>query len=127
MLWEFRDYVLGSCRLLIPPFFIFSIPIGLSWTSGAILYAAFSAYAHQLQHDPPPLRLDVDARPLRSPQIWHVAPQLWPRSRLVGSRLRHVQTGGMADGGRIGNSTAIALAIALVVDRAIQLDTVAPW
>ena len=52
VLWEFRDYVLGSCLLFIPPFFI-SIPIGLAWTAGAVLYAAFSAYAHQLQHETP--------------------------------------------------------------------------
>ncbi|NEQ33772.1 MAG: sterol desaturase family protein [Leptolyngbya sp. SIO4C5] len=52
VLWEFRDYVRGSFVVMIIPFF-FSLEAGLGWTLGAIAYAAFSAYAHQLQHENP--------------------------------------------------------------------------
>lgn len=52
VLWEFRDYVLGSAIAMAIPF-IFSLIAGLGWASGAIVYAAFSAYAHQLQHENP--------------------------------------------------------------------------
>lgn len=52
VLWEFRDYFVGSLVLLIVPFF-FSIEIGIAWVLGAVIYMAFSAYAHQLQHENP--------------------------------------------------------------------------
>ncbi|MEM7796533.1 MAG: sterol desaturase family protein [Cyanobacteria bacterium P01_C01_bin.118] len=52
VLWEFRDYVLGSAIAMAIPF-IFSLIAGLGWASGALVYAAFSAYAHQLQHENP--------------------------------------------------------------------------
>lgn len=52
VIWEFRDYVRGSLVAMVPAFFI-SLPAGLGWTFGAIVYAAFSAYAHQLQHENP--------------------------------------------------------------------------
>lgn len=52
VLWEFRDYVLGSAIAMAIPFF-FSLTVGLGWASGALVYAAFSAYAHQLQHENP--------------------------------------------------------------------------
>lgn len=51
-LWEFRNYVLGTSPVLIPAFFI-SIEAGIAWSIGIISYAAFAAYAHQLQHDTP--------------------------------------------------------------------------
>ncbi|AFY39754.1 fatty acid hydroxylase [[Leptolyngbya] sp. PCC 7376] len=51
-LWEFRNYVLGTCPVMIPMFFI-SLEAGISWASGIVVYAAFAAYAHQLQHDTP--------------------------------------------------------------------------
>ena len=44
--------MLGSLVLLWPPFLI-SLSVGIAWVLGAILYAAFSAYAHQLQHENP--------------------------------------------------------------------------
>jgi sterol desaturase/sphingolipid hydroxylase (fatty acid hydroxylase superfamily) len=49
---EFRDYVQGSFIFMCLPFLI-SIPAGIGWMSGALAFAAFSAYAHQLQHENP--------------------------------------------------------------------------
>lgn len=49
---EFVDYVKGAGIAMVVPL-IFSIPFGLGWLTGALLYAAFSAYAHQLQHENP--------------------------------------------------------------------------
>jgi sterol desaturase/sphingolipid hydroxylase (fatty acid hydroxylase superfamily) len=51
-LQELRNYVLGTSLLIMAPF-LYSWEIGLSWLLGAVSYAAFSAYAHQLQHDNP--------------------------------------------------------------------------
>ncbi|WP_448572656.1 sterol desaturase family protein [Trichothermofontia sp.] len=52
VLWEFRDYVRGSFIAMCIPF-LFSIAAGSGWFLGALVYAAFSAYAHQLQHENP--------------------------------------------------------------------------
>jgi sterol desaturase/sphingolipid hydroxylase (fatty acid hydroxylase superfamily) len=52
VLWEFRDYVLGSAIAILPSFLI-SLTAGIGWTLGALAFAAFSAYAHQLQHENP--------------------------------------------------------------------------
>ncbi len=52
VLWEFRDYMLGSAIAILPMFFV-SLNAGIGWTLGAIAFAAFSAYAHQLQHENP--------------------------------------------------------------------------
>lgn len=52
VLWEFRDYVKGTIVLLLPMFLV-SPAAGIGWTLGGIVYAAFSSYAHQLQHDNP--------------------------------------------------------------------------
>jgi sterol desaturase/sphingolipid hydroxylase (fatty acid hydroxylase superfamily) len=52
VIWEFRDYVLGSLVAIALPF-IWSIEFGLYWATGAVIYAIFSAYAHQLQHENP--------------------------------------------------------------------------
>lgn len=49
---EFRDYVIGS-SLAMGAMFLVSIPAGVGWLLGAIAFAAFSAYAHQLQHENP--------------------------------------------------------------------------
>ena len=51
VLLEFKDYAL-VVPLSFLAFFI-SIPIGISAVAGSIVYAAFSAYAHQLQHECP--------------------------------------------------------------------------
>lgn len=52
VLWEFRDYVLGSAIAMFIPF-LFSMQAGIGWVLGALVFAAFSAYAHQLQHENP--------------------------------------------------------------------------
>ncbi|HEY9619760.1 MAG TPA: sterol desaturase family protein [Crinalium sp.] len=52
VLWEFRDYVRGSAIAMLIPF-LFSAQAGIGWLLGAIAFAAFSAYAHQLQHENP--------------------------------------------------------------------------
>ncbi|NEP51364.1 MAG: sterol desaturase family protein [Moorea sp. SIO3C2] len=52
VLWEFRDYLQGSLIILCPMFFI-SWSAGIGWFLGGLIYAAFAAYAHQLQHDNP--------------------------------------------------------------------------
>lgn len=52
VLWEFFDYVKGSAIAMLIPF-LFSVAAGLGWVAGALVYAAFSAYAHQLQHENP--------------------------------------------------------------------------
>lgn len=49
---EFFDYIKGSFVAIALPFLI-SWQVGLAWACGAIVYAAFSAYAHQLQHENP--------------------------------------------------------------------------
>jgi sterol desaturase/sphingolipid hydroxylase (fatty acid hydroxylase superfamily) len=70
---EFGDYLLPASPLLAPPWF-FGWAIGAGWTLGALVFSAFSAYAHQLQHDSP-----VACRWMRMPvhyvhhrdQMWH--------------------------------------------------------
>ena len=52
VLGEFRDCALGTSPLMGPMFF-FSWRIGLSCLLGGLAYAAFAAYAHQVQHDNP--------------------------------------------------------------------------
>lgn len=52
ILWEFCDYVKGSFIAMCLPFLI-STEVGMGWFAGALIYAAFSAYAHQLQHENP--------------------------------------------------------------------------
>ena len=49
---EFRNYVVGTAPMMAT-MFLFSWQIGLSCTLGGLSYAAFAAYAHQLQHDNP--------------------------------------------------------------------------
>jgi sterol desaturase/sphingolipid hydroxylase (fatty acid hydroxylase superfamily) len=52
VLWEFLDYVKGTFVIMVPMFF-YSLTAGIGWTLGGLVYAAFSSYAHQLQHDNP--------------------------------------------------------------------------
>jgi sterol desaturase/sphingolipid hydroxylase (fatty acid hydroxylase superfamily) len=52
VLWEFRDYVRGSLLVMCLMFF-YSWEAGIGWFLGGLFYAAFSAYAHQLQHENP--------------------------------------------------------------------------
>ena len=46
VLQEFRDYAMVVPLGLIA--FFISIPVGISFMAGSLVYAAFSAYAHQL-------------------------------------------------------------------------------
>lgn len=52
VIWEFRDYLVGSL-VVMGVGFIFSWAAGVGWLLGGLIYAAFSAYAHQLQHENP--------------------------------------------------------------------------
>lgn len=52
VIWEFRDYVKGAAIAMLLPFAI-SLNVGLGWLIGALAFALFSAYAHQLQHENP--------------------------------------------------------------------------
>lgn len=52
VLWEFRDYVRGTVVVFFPLFWV-SWWAGLGWVCGCLAYAAFSSYAHQLQHENP--------------------------------------------------------------------------
>jgi sterol desaturase/sphingolipid hydroxylase (fatty acid hydroxylase superfamily) len=51
---EFWDYLLGGLVLLWWGF-LYSIPVGVGWLSGLLVFAALAAYAHQLQHERPEL------------------------------------------------------------------------
>ncbi len=52
VIWEFRDYVKGAC-IPMCTLFLINLSTGIAWLLGALVYAAFSAYAHQLQHENP--------------------------------------------------------------------------
>lgn len=52
VLWEFRDYVKPTFIIMCLVFFV-SWSAGIGWFLGGLFYAAFSAYAHQLQHENP--------------------------------------------------------------------------
>jgi sterol desaturase/sphingolipid hydroxylase (fatty acid hydroxylase superfamily) len=52
VLWEFLDYVKGTVPIMLLPFLL-SPAIGTGWMLGCLSYAAFSSYAHQLQHENP--------------------------------------------------------------------------
>ena len=49
---EFLDYVKGTVIAMLLPFLISPVA-GWGWLLGALVYASFSAYAHQLQHENP--------------------------------------------------------------------------
>lgn len=49
---EFFDYVKGSFVVMLVPF-LWSWQAGVAWSLGGLVYAAFSAYSHQLQHESP--------------------------------------------------------------------------
>lgn len=52
VLWEFLDYVKGT-GIAMCLLFLASWQAGLAWLLGSLVYAAFSSYAHQLQHENP--------------------------------------------------------------------------
>ena len=51
---EFWDYFVGILPI-IWICFLYSIPAGIGWAAGGIVYALLVAYAHQLQHERPEL------------------------------------------------------------------------
>ena len=77
--WEFVDYVVGACFLL-PAGFIYSVEAGIGFAAGALGYAAFAAYAHQLQHERPELCFWM-VRPVH--QIHH-GEQMWRHNFGIG-------------------------------------------
>jgi sterol desaturase/sphingolipid hydroxylase (fatty acid hydroxylase superfamily) len=52
VIWEFFDYLKGTLLIMGLLFFV-SIEAGIGWFLGGLVYAAFSSYAHQLQHENP--------------------------------------------------------------------------
>ncbi|MEO1672644.1 MAG: sterol desaturase family protein [Cyanobacteria bacterium J06631_2] len=48
---EFRDYAMVVPLSLLA--FVISVPVGITAVAGSLVYAAFSAYTHQLQHENP--------------------------------------------------------------------------
>jgi sterol desaturase/sphingolipid hydroxylase (fatty acid hydroxylase superfamily) len=52
VVWEFLDYVKGTFLVMFLLFF-YSPEAGLGWCLGGLAFAAFSSYAHQLQHENP--------------------------------------------------------------------------
>ncbi|HHN74533.1 MAG TPA: fatty acid hydroxylase family protein [Acidobacteria bacterium] len=52
VVWEFLHYVCGTLPLLPWGFFL-GWAVGWGWLSAGVVYAFFSAYGHQLQHDRP--------------------------------------------------------------------------
>ena len=53
-LGEFFDYAVGTL-IIMPVGFLYSVEAGIGFVAGALAYAAFAAYAHQLQHEKPEL------------------------------------------------------------------------
>jgi sterol desaturase/sphingolipid hydroxylase (fatty acid hydroxylase superfamily) len=49
---EFFGYARGSWPLL-PAGFLYSLGAGVGFMAGGLLYSAFAAYAHELQHEHP--------------------------------------------------------------------------
>jgi sterol desaturase/sphingolipid hydroxylase (fatty acid hydroxylase superfamily) len=49
---EYFDYVRGTWWLMLLPF-LASLPVGIGWLLGANVFAFFSAFSHQLQHEAP--------------------------------------------------------------------------
>lgn len=52
--WEFLDYLLPTLPIMAPAFF-YSWQAGCGFLAGGVSFAAFAAYAHQLQHERPEL------------------------------------------------------------------------
>lgn len=52
--WEFLDYFLPTLPIAGVGF-LYSLEAGIGFAAGAICYAAFAAYSHQLQHEHPEL------------------------------------------------------------------------
>jgi sterol desaturase/sphingolipid hydroxylase (fatty acid hydroxylase superfamily) len=52
VLVEYLEYVRKLCWLMWPPF-VASVPAGIGWLVGTNVFAMFSAFAHQVQHENP--------------------------------------------------------------------------
>ena len=52
VVWEFLDYVKGTF-IVMSLLFFYSLEAGMGWCLGGLAFAAFSSYAHQLQHENP--------------------------------------------------------------------------
>ena len=52
VLMEYWDYIKPLFPLMFPMFLV-SLPAGIGWFIGTNVFAFFSAYSHQLQHDNP--------------------------------------------------------------------------
>lgn len=84
-LGEFWDYVLPAIPVLVLGF-LYSVSAGIGFLVAGILYAAFAAYSHQLQHERPQLCFWVQ-RPVHylhhSQKMWHhnfgISLDLWDR------------------------------------------------
>ena len=82
---EFSDYALPGL-LIAWAGFVFSVPAGIGFALGTIGYAAFAAYAHQIQHEKPELAFWLGA-PIHylhhRENMWHhnfgIGVSLWDR------------------------------------------------
>ncbi|HEX6885973.1 MAG TPA: sterol desaturase family protein [Planctomycetota bacterium] len=70
---ELLDYLVPGLALILPAWLL-GTAIGTGWSLGCVVYAAFLAYAHQLQHDNPSacrwMRMPVHYVHHRD-QMWH--------------------------------------------------------
>jgi sterol desaturase/sphingolipid hydroxylase (fatty acid hydroxylase superfamily) len=51
MLRDFKDY--GMVAVIFLPLFLISLSVGIGALAGGLVFAAFAAYTHELQHDNP--------------------------------------------------------------------------
>jgi sterol desaturase/sphingolipid hydroxylase (fatty acid hydroxylase superfamily) len=85
VLGEFLSYAAGPL-LLGWAGFLYSLPAGIGWAAGGVVYAALAAYAHQLQHERPELVFWMP-RPVHhlhhKHHMWHnnfgILTDLWDR------------------------------------------------
>jgi sterol desaturase/sphingolipid hydroxylase (fatty acid hydroxylase superfamily) len=72
-LLEFKDYILPGLAISWLGFLV-SIPAGIGYAAGCVVYAALAAYAHQVQHEKPELVFWLP-RPVHhlhhSKKMWH--------------------------------------------------------
>lgn len=97
VIWEFRDYVRGSCIVMFAMFF-YSLEAGIGWFGGGIMLCCFFCLCSSIAaRESNKVLLDEDASPLRTSQIRDVASQFWFSCRLVGSGVWYLQACGMVD------------------------------
>ena len=76
---EFKDYMVGTI-ILIPLGFFISVEFGIGYAVGGVLYGAFAAYSHQLQHEHPELCFWL-ARPVH---YLHHREHMWRKNFGIG-------------------------------------------